>query len=1089
MWIVSGALKNPHAVIVAALLCLVAGAVALLQIPVDILPKFNSPGIVVMTFYSGMPANAIDRTITTRIERDCGQADGVVRIESKSMTGISVVRLYFRDDVDPAGALAEVSSLANNTLRRMPPGTLPPVARQFDPTATLPLAILSVSSADGRLGETELQDYARVQLRNQLGGLRGVIAPTAFGGRERAVMVYVRPGEMQARGVSALDVVRSLRNFNGMLASGTIKLEGEEVELASNALVTEVEDFNDVPVKVDGDRQVYLKDVGEAVDGSRIQTALVRINGKPQVYVPIYRQQGASSIAVVDKVKESLPLFKERAPEGVGLDLVMDQSVYVRKAIDSLVHEGVLGAALAALMILIFLGDFRSTVIATLSIPLSILAAIALMHATGNTINAMTLGGLALAIGPLVDNAIVVLENTHRHLAMGKKPLQAAADGAGEVALPAVVATLATIIVLVPLALMPGMGKFLFRPLALAVAFAMIASLFLALTFVPSRCAAWLRGHRQHAGDDPHARGWLSRILHPFELFLHGLTRTYEALLAAALRNRAPVLAAVATLFVGSCALLLGIGQDFFPQVDTGQLTIYLRCPTGTNLVRTNERLERFEAFLKEVISEADRQMIVSELGVASNRSAAYTPNSGAQDAVVKIQLTEERSKTCQQYASVIRHAFAQRQRDDPDFADLRISFDTGGMVSAALNYGATSPIAVQVITGDTGPRGMALGREIRDRVRGVRGAVDVRIYQRTDYPQIRIDVDRKKANQLGLNVYEIFQTVNTVLSSSVTVDRNFWIDPKSSNQYWIGVQYSESLIKSLQEVQSITLRSPRTNELISLGTVVSFRRLDSAPADIIHEDLANVVSVLVNTEGRDIGGVAGDINAILRQMQEATWAEAGKEVPRAKASGERLFPGGVVIRMTGEYERMNESFGNLGAGLALASLLVYLLMVALFRSYLTPLIIMFAVPLGMIGVLVTLFLTGTSLNVQSLMGVIFMVGIVVANSTLLVDFANKQRDLGAPVEKAISTAAVIRLRPILMTFLAAFLALLPMAIGMGKGSEANVPLGRAVVGGLLSSTVLSLFVVPILYTYFNRERAALPTPDDDPHAAGEAPA
>jgi multidrug efflux pump subunit AcrB len=479
--------------------------------------------------------------------------------------------------------------------------------------------------------------------------------------------------------------------------------------------------------------------------------------------------------------------------------------------------------------------------------------------------------------------------------------------------------------------------------------------------------------------------------------------------------------------------------------------------------------------------------MIVSEIGVASNRSAAYTPNSGAQDAVIKIQFTEARSRTCQEYASLIRHAFAERQQSDPSFADLRLSFDTGGMVSAALNYGATSPVEIQVITGDTGPRGMALGRDIRERARQVPGAVDVRIHQRSDYPQIRIDVDRKKANQLGLDVYEVFQTVTTALTSSVTVDRNFWIDPKSSNQYWIGVQYDESLVKSLKEVQNITLRSKGTNEVVTLGTVVSFRRLDSAPADMIHEDLANVVSVLVNTEGRDIGGVAGDIKAILHEMQKSKWAEAGKEVPEATRGGELLFPGGVVIRMSGEYERMTESFGNLGAGLAVASLLVYLLMVALFRSYLTPFIIMFAVPLGLIGVLGTLYLTGTTLNVQSLMGVIFMVGIVVANSTLLVDFANKQRDLGAPVHKAITTAAALRLRPILMTFLATFLALLPMAIGFGKGSEANVPLGRAVVGGLLTSTALNLFVVPVLYTLLNRDRPA-PGPAAAPGAVEPVP-
>jgi len=1061
MWVVRLALGNRHAVIVLALLFLVLGTFSLLQIPVDILPAFKSPGIIVITFYSGMPANAVDRTITARMERWCGQATGVQKVESKSVTGISVVKLYFRDDVDPAAALSEVNSLALNTLRTLPPGTLPPIVRPFDPTATLPLCILSVSSPDGRLDEAELQDLSRVEIRSQLGGLPGVVAPTAFGGKERAVMVYVRPDDMEVRNVSALDVVKSLRKYNAMLAAGTSKFGNEEVQLDSNALVFNVDDFNQVPIKIDGDRQVYLHDIGEAKDASRIQTALVRIDGRPQVYVPVYRQQGASSLAVVNSVKGALPLMESRTPEGVQLDVVMDQSVYVQKAIESLVHEGVMGALLAAGMILIFLGSFRSTLIATLSIPLSVLAAVAMLLATGNTINAMTLGGLALAIGPLVDNSIVVLENTHRHLGLGKPPEKAALDGGGEVAQPALVATLATIIVLVPLTVMPGMGKFLFRPLALAVAFAMLASLLLALTFVPSRCAAWLKAHVH--GD----KSLGARIHHKIEHFFNVVTAKYSHLLGHGLNYRGPILLGVSLLFVGSLALLFGIGRDFFPQADTGQLTVFFRCPTGTKLEATNERLDKFEEFIKKHIPASDRKMIVTEVGIANNWSAAYTPNSGPQDAVIKIQLTDDRKLTAQQYASLLRHAFEERQRTDPDFSDLRINFDIGGIVSAALNFGATSPIEIQV-SGGSQQAASAKAREIRDRVLSVRGAVDVRIQQRFDYPQMMIKIDRAKANAHGLDVYEVFQTVTTVLNSSVTVDRNFWIDPRTSNQYWIGVQYPEKIDTKLQEVKNIPLTSSRSGEIVKLGTVVEFERLDSGPAELTHDDLVNVVSVMVNVEGRDIGSVSTDIRRKLK----------GLELPR-----------GMVVELRGEYERMNESFGNLGLGLALASILVYLLMVALFRSFLTPFIIMFAVPLGLIGVLIMLFVTGTSLNVQSLMGVIFMVGIVVANSTMLIDFANKQRAEGMPVLKAIRAAAAIRLRPILMTFFATFLALIPMAIGLGKGSEANVPLGRAVIGGLISSTFLTLFVVPVLYTLMVRDsKAAGSHPQSHVHVPHEGP-
>lgn len=1066
MWLVKGALKNPHAVIVGALLFLVAGLVAVSQIPVDILPTFRSPGVLVLTFYNGMPASAIDRNITTRMERWCGQATGVVKVESRSMTGVSIVRLYFRDDIDPAAALTEANSLALSTLKTLPPGTMPPIVRPFDPTATLPLCILSVSSPNGPQGEKELQDIARVDLRNQLGGLPGVIAPTAFGGKERAVMVYVDPNDMEARDLSPLKVVHSLRDYNTMLAGGTIKVGDQEVQLDSNALVVNIADFNDVPVSGVGDKQVYLKDVGEAVDGSRVQTALVRINGKPQVYVPVYRQQGASSLAVVDSVKNELTMMESKVPQGVQLDVVMDQSIYVRNAIHSLIHEGILGALLAAGMILIFLGDFRSTIIAVMSIPLAVLAAIAGMLATGNTLNAMTLGGLALAVGPLVDNAIVVLENTHRHMAMNKSPYRAAADGAGEVAMPALVATLATIIVLVPLALMPGMGKFLFRPLALAVAFAMLASLFLALTFVPSRCAAWLKSHGAHPGDDPSPATWGKRFHQKVELFLGGLTRRYERLLQWSMANRAKVLIGVSVLFVASLGLYFRIGQEFFPQVDSGQITIYFRCSTGTRLDKTNERVGYFEDFVKQVIPPEEVRMIVTEVGTTTNWSAAYTANSGPQDAVVKIQLTEERTKSSQEYASILRQRFKERQKTDAMFSDLRISFDTGGMVSAALNYGASSPIEIQVLGGSI-TQANEKAQEIRDLAAAVPGAADVRILQRFDYPQILIKIDRKKAQQLGLNVPEVFQNVTTALNSSVVVDRNFWLDPKNGNQYWIGVQYPEkNLQTTLEEVKNIPLVSPKTKEVVKLGTLVRFERRDDAPAEMTHDNLANVVSVMVNTDGRDTGGVASDIQARIDAL----------EMPR-----------GMTVRMRGEFERMKESFGNLSFGLLLASVLVYLLMVAQFRSYTSPLIIMFVVPLGLIGVLVTLYITNTTLNVQSLMGVIFMVGIVVANATLMVDFANKQRRLGAPVQKAILTAATIRLRPILMTFLATFLNLLPMAIGMGKGSEANAPLARAVVGGLLASTVMTLVLVPILYTLLTKEGTVedpgeeeLPSPSGD---------
>lgn len=1040
MGIVKAALKNPYAVVVLALLLVVLGLVGVAGIAVDILPVFKAPAVQVMTYYNGMPTGSVEKTITNRIERWTNQATGCMRVESKSTQGVSVVRLYFRDDIDPNGALTQVNSLALGTLPTLPPNTLPPVVLPFDPTGTLPLGILSVTSPG--LGEKELQDLARIDIRNQLGGVPGVVAPAVFGGKQRTIMVYVDPQKLKARNLAPLDVVNALRNSNFLVTPGVAKFGDYEFQLDTNAMVSAVSDLNDIPVRTEPGHQVLLRDVGHAEDSSSIQTALVRINGHRQVYVPIYRQQGASSLKVVDGVKGAIPLMEERLPKGVKLDFVMDQSEYVRHAIEALIHEGVIGAVLVAVMILIFLGNARMTAIANLSIPLSILAAIAGLYATGNTINAMTLGGLALAIGPLVDNAIVVLENTHRHHSLGKTPLQAAYHGAGEVTLPVLVATLTTIIVLCPIALMPGMGGFLFRPLTLALAFAMIASFVLSQTLVPVMCSKWLTAHT-HAGEEHVSHGWGARLYHRFEQFLHFLTRRYERVLEVALRHRALVLAGVFGLFVASFGLLWGIGREFFPQVDAGQLTLFVRAPSGTNLEQTERRVAEVERFLQEQLPANERKMIIAELGLVPDWSAAYTANSGSQDAVIKVQLTDERTRSAQEYAAQLRHAF----HADPRFSDLRVSFDTGGMVSAALNYGASSPIDIQI---EGGPldEGLALAKQVRDQVSRVRGAADVRIQQRLDAPQRVLVVDRQKAADVGLTEYDVLTQVVTAMNSSVSLSRNFWIDNRSGNQYFVGVQYPEEPSLKLEDVLNIHATGTHQKEPVTLQSLVRIEPR-TAPVEVNHVSLARVFNVLVNTENRDIGAVAGDIQKKLQQI---------------------TVPTGMRINLRGEYSRMNESFGSLGLGLVMASVLVYLLLVALFRSFLGPFVIMFAIPLGLIGVLAMLFLTRTTLNVQSSMGVIFMVGIVVANGVLLVDFANKQRKLGAPVYKAITTAAAIRFRPILMTFLATFLDLVPMAIGLGRGSEANAPLARAVVGGLLTSTVLTLIVVPILYTLVTRD-------------------
>jgi multidrug efflux pump subunit AcrB len=1071
MGIVKLALKYPHAVTVLALLILVLGIVAVLNIPVDILPVFKAPAVQVMTYYQGMPTSSVERTITNRIERWTGQAAGANLVESKSTTGVSVVRLYFRDDIDPNGALTQVNSLALGTLATLPPNTLPPVVLPFDPTGTLPLGVLSVTSPE--LGETQLKDLARIEIRNMLGGLPGVVAPAVFGGKDRTILIYVNPNKLKEKGLSPFDVVEALRRSNLMVTPGVAKFGDYEFQLDSNAMVNVVDELNDIPIRLQAGENVYLRDIGKAEDSHAIQTGMVRINGRRQVYVPIYRQQGASSLSVIDGVKGDLDHMTANLKangKDVKLDVVMDQSVYVRSAIHSLVEEGLVGALLVSAMILIFLGNWRMTLIASMSIPLAILAAIIGLYVTKNTINAMTLGGLALAIGPLVDDAIVVLENTHRHASMGKSRYKAAFDGAVEVTIPVLVATLTTIIVLCPIAFMPGMGGFLFRPLTLAVAFAMLASFVLSRTFVPSLCAKWLGSHGH--GEHVHGNNSLGqRLFGLIERFLNGLTARYERLLNGALNHRAVVLTGVALLFVGSLTLIFGIGREFFPQVDAGQIAIAVRSPSGTNIEANEKWIEQVEKFLMDNIPVNERQMIISELGLVPDWSAAYTQNSGSQDAVIKIQLSDQRSLSSQEYAIKLRKLLEDEQR----FAGLRFSFDTGGMVSAALNYGASSPIDIQ-IEGGTRQQALGLARHIRDEVSSLKGTADVRVQQRQDAPQRVIEVDRTKAASVGLSEADVVQQVTTAMNSSVSLSRVFWIDPANGNQYFVGVQYSEDPGLRLEDVLNITATGTNQSTPVTLSSLVHLHA-DSVPVEINHVGLARTYDVLVNTQNRDIGGLAGDIKRVLKNLQTAEWdedaklADNGSHKPeKLEEKGQIVFPNGMRVALKGEYSRMIESFGSLGFGLAMASVLVYLLLVVMFRSYVGPFIIMFTVPLGLIGVLGMLFLTRTTLNVQSSMGIIFLVGIVVSNGVLLLDFANKLRRQGQPVRQAIASAAAIRLRPILMTFLATFLDLVPMAIGIGRGSEANVPLARAVVGGLLTSTFLTLIVVPILYTLFIRD-------------------
>lgn len=1043
MWLIRASLRNPYFVAAFVFLIALLGTLSLISIPVDILPVFKAPAVQVLTYYPGMPTATIEKTITNRIERWVNQAPGARLVESRSVPGVSVVKVYFRDDIDPNEALTLVNSLALGALPNLPPNTLPPVALPFDATGTLPVGILTVRNPF--LDDARQKDIARINVRNMLGAIPGAIAPVVVGGRDRSVMVYLDPAKMDARNLAPMDVVSALRRGNLMVTPGIAYFGGEQLLLDSNAMVERVEDLNDLPLSLGGQTHLYLRDVGRAEDGSAIQTSRVRIDGANEVFVPVYRQRGASSLEVVDKTKANLASMEEQLPTGTRLDLVMDQTVSVRSALGSLLEEGVIGAILVSIMILLFLGNWRMTLVATFSIPLALLGAMVGLYATGNTINAMTLAGLALAIGPLVDDAIVELENNHRNYHLGKSRVRSALDGCAEVMVPVLVSTCTTVIVLVPLGFLPGISGFLFRPLTLAVGFAMFTSFLLSRTMVPTLCAYFLP--EEHRKSDNTSKigpaNWFSRISFAFQSSLEKLKAKYLGLLDWCLTRRWRVVLTMGLLFALSLPLLGGIGREYFPQVDAGQITIRLRAPSNLRLDSTENRVKDVEALIQEMIPYPDREMIVSEMGLNPDWSAAYTTNSGQQDAIIRVQLASKRSHSAQEYAALLRSGFNARA----DFNDLRADFDTGGMISTALNMGSSSPMDIEV-AGGSQEQSAALVRKIRDLVSPIQGAADVRVLQRDDAPYLVLDVDRQKAAELGLSTEDVIMQVVVALNSSVSVQRNFWVDAQSGNQYFVGVQYPEDVDRRLEDVLGLPVKGPSQPTAVNLGTVVTPRRKSGA-VEVNHAGLRKVSNVLVNTDGIDIGKLASEVKNRLN----------GLEVPE-----------GMSVKLKGEFERMNESFRTLALGLGLASILVYLLQVTLFRSWVGPFVIMFTVPLGFIGVIWMLFLTGTTINTQSLMGVIFLVGIAVNNGVLLVEFSNRLRLEGMDAREAIRLAAATRFRPILMTFLATVMALAPMAIGTGRGNEANVPLARAVVGGLISSTCLTLLLVPVLYTLLVRK-------------------
>ena len=1065
---ISAVLRNPYLVVVLALLLLVLGVVCYTEIPADLLPIFETPAVQIVTFYPGMPPEVMERDIMSRLERWTGQSVGISHQEGKAMLGVCVVKDFFREGISLDTAMSQVTSYAMSDMFYLPPGTIPPMVMPFDPTASLPLALVSVSSPT--MDEQELYDVAYFELRNRLQSIQGVIAPAVYGGVLRRILAYVDPEKLQARRLSPLDVVTALRQFNVFIPAGDAKFGNLDYQIFTNAIPSTVEEMNSIPIKVVDGRPVLIGDIGKVVDSHQIQSNIVRVNGRRQVYIPIYRQPGANTIEIVDSIKDRLQRILERIREmdprarTLQLEVVMDQSVYVREAIKGLQLAAGLGAILAALVVFLFLRNFRLTFIIFLAIPLSILAALMGLFYSGDTINAMTLGGLALAVGILVDQSIVVLENTMRHYQSGKGRVEAAREGVREVAWPVLVSTITLVVVFYPVVFLSGLAKYLFTPLALAATFAIGASYLIAVTVIPSFCARFL-GKRTEAQGVSDER--VEDVPRGF----------YPGVLRWVLRLRYLVVILAGLLVALSFLLLNRSGSEMFPRVDAGQFTVFVRLPSGTRIENTEKTIAEIEEVITEVVGQPDAEfpqverhpdsnlrILISNIGVLMDWPAAYTPNTGPMDAFVLVQLKQKA-----EMPDTFEYVSRLRERLLRDFPGTRFAFDTGGMLTAALNFGEPSPIHMQ-ISGSNFETSYKIGEVIRRAAAQVRGAVDVRIAQTLDYPIIEVEVDRIKAALSGLTVDDVMKNIVTATNSSINFDPAFWIDSNNGNHYFIGAQYAEEGIRSLETLKDIPIRGANGVEPVRLRNLAKFSR-KTGPAVINHRNITRVIDVFANVDqGYGVGSVMNSIEAKLLEPPELGLVP--KQSERGgyyEVDGPEYAGKGYSVEVMGEMAHMRRAFVQFRTGLIIAAILVYLVMVAHFRSFLDPLIVMLTVPLGFIGVAFFLYSTGTALSIQSFMGIIMMVGIVVAYSIVLVDFSNRLLEQGHSLREAILTASSRRVRPILMTSLTTILALLPMAIGWG-GGDANIPLARAIVGGVIAASLASLLVVPCFYLILKRE-------------------
>jgi len=1034
------AISHPYFVVVVCLVLAIVGTTTLARMPVDLFPAIHIPVVVVATFYSGMPPEQIETDITGRFERFFTLGSDIDHIESRSLPGVSLIKIYFHPGSDANAALSQISNLALANLRKLPPGTLPPVVLKFD-ASSLPVCLITLKGEG--LNQTQLRDLGQYAVRNQVAGVEGASVPQPFGGQYRQIMVYVDPLKLEAHQLSVMDVVRTVNDSNLILPAGDVRIGPTDYNLYTNSQLPSTEEIDRLPLKTRGGASVLVRDVGHAADAHAIQTNVVRVDGQRSVYLPILKQGGdTNTISVVDGVQKAVAGLTD-VPKQLVASVVFDQSVFVRKAIENLLHEGGIGLLLTGVMVLLFLGSLRATLAVFLSIPLSALAAFLAISAGGGTVNTMVLGGLALALSRLIDNSVVVLENIFRHMEMGEPADIAAERGGAEVALPVLAATLTTMVVFFPVVFLYGVSRFLFVALALAVVFSLLASYVVALTVVPLFCARFLR--RAHLEEDHvETRSAFGRLIHRFnhrfEVFLDRYARTLTSAIA---RPAATVLG-----ILGACALAFALwpllGTSFFPRTDPGQFVINLKAPSGTRLELTEESVAKVEAEIRAVVAPSDLGMIVSNIGTTPGFSSIYTPNSASHTAFVQVSLRDGHAVGSYEYMNRVRRRLRDR------LPELAAYFQSGGLVDAVLNLGLPAPVDIQV-SGMNLERTYRTALEIAAEVRRLPGISDLLIPQDLDYPSLRLDVDRERASLVGLSQKEVVHNVITALTSNQMIAPSYWVDPRTGNDYMLTVQYPENQIRSMSDLRQIPLRATEGADPTPLDSVVRIQPIE-APTEVDHYQLRRVIDVYVAPSGEDLGRLTAAIDRILAKTK---------------------MPEGVRVDLRGSVQGMRASFRSFGLGLILAIALVYLILVAQFSSFLDPFIILLAIPPGLAGVLVILLLAGSTLNVMSLMGLIMMVGIVVSNSILIVDFTRILRREGHSAEEAVRRASRIRLRPILMTSLATIIGLVPMAVKLGTGAEAYAPLAQAIIGGLLVSVVATVYLVPAAYRFLHRRDEA----------------